>query len=55
MKEYKVEENIIKRCENIRYLVSKAHCTSYAILAFQLSWYKVHFPEIFAEVVEETK
>ena len=55
MKEYNIDKNFIKECNNISYLISKSHCVSYAIVAFQIAWYKVHFPEIFNKVINELK
>ena len=49
----KIEDWFINSCQKIKYLFPKAHCVSYTLKAYQLSWYKVHFPTIFATVIKE--
>jgi len=40
-------------CEQIRYLFPRAHAVSYLFMNMRLGWFKVYYPQIFAEVINE--
>ena len=53
LKDYHIDDQFIEQCQNIKYLVSKAHCLSYLIFDVQLAWYKINFPKIFQKIMSE--
>gem|GEM_PF-5625847 len=42
-----VSKEYIDYLSDIKYMFSKAHCTSYAWIELQLAWYKVNYPDIY--------
>ena len=55
MREHGVPDWYIASCEKIRYLFPRAHAASYVLIALRLTWYKLHFPDVFEEVVHLVK
>lgn len=40
-------------CEQIKYLFPRAHVISYMFMTMRLGWYKVHYPDTYASIMEE--
>ncbi|MBQ0027014.1 MAG: PHP domain-containing protein [Lachnospiraceae bacterium] len=43
----------IRSCEQIKYLFPRAHVISYMFMTMRLGWYKVHYPDTYASIMEE--
>lgn len=53
MRKSGVPEWYIESCCKIRYMFPRAHCATYALMAFRIAYYKAHFPKEFANVLIE--
>lgn len=42
-------------CSKVRYAFPKAHAVEYVLFALKLAWYKVYFPQEFADILEKYK
>ena len=52
MKSAGIPEWYIMSCKLIDYVFPKAHCAEYVRLAWQLAYYKAHFPVVFESIAE---
>lgn len=53
MKNHNVPEWYIKSCKKISYLFPRAHIVGYLINYFRISWYRVHYPKVFDEIINK--
>ena len=55
LKAHNIPEWYIQDAEKIKYIFPKSHAIEYAIKAFKIAWYKVHYPKAFYKVYFKVK